>query len=44
MVKLETGSGSDIDKHNKRHKYTLDELLQAVLEFNYESYSSDLSD
>ena len=33
-----------IDKYNKRYKYTLDEALQAVLEFNDESDYSDLSD
>ena len=45
MIELETSSGSENDKHNKRHKYTLDEALQAVLlEFNDESDYSDLSD
>ena len=44
MIELETSSGSENDKHNKRHKYTLDEALQAVLEFNDESDNSDLSD
>ena len=44
MIKLETGSDSDNDKHNKRHKYTLDEALQAVLEFRDQSDYSDLSD
>ena len=34
MIELETRSSSDNDKHNKHHKYTLDEALQAVLEFN----------
>ena len=43
MIELETKSGSDIDKHNKHHKYTLDEALQALLEFNNERDSSDLS-
>ena len=42
MIELKTSSESD--KHNKRHKYTLDEALQAVLEFNDESDYSDLSD
>ena len=28
MIKLETGSNSDNDKHNKYHKYTLDELYK----------------
>ena len=27
MTKLETGSGSDNDKHNKHHQYTVDEGL-----------------
>ena len=44
MIKLETGSDSDNDKHNKRHKYTLDEALQTVLEFRDESDYSYLSD
>ena len=44
MIELETGSGSDNDKHNKYHKYTLDEVLQAVLEFDDVSDYSDLSD
>ena len=44
MIELETKSGSENDKHNKRHKYTLDEALQAVLEFNDKSDSSDLFD
>ena len=44
MIKLETSSGSENDKHNKRHKYALDEALQAVLQFNDESDYSDLSD
>ena len=26
MIKVETGSGSDNDKHNKHHKYTVDEV------------------
>ena len=35
MIELETCcSSSENDKHNKRHKYTLDKALQAVLEFN----------
>ena len=42
MVELETSSNSDNHKHNKHHKYTLDEALQAVLEFNDESDYSDL--
>ena len=44
MIKLKTSSESDNDKHNKHHKYTLDEALQAVLELNNESDYSDLSD
>ena len=44
LIKLETGSGSDNDKHNKHHKYTLDEALQAVSKFRDESDYSDLSD
>ena len=43
MIKLETGSDSDNDKH-KHHKYTLDEALQAVLKFRDGSDYSDLSD
>ena len=34
MIELGTSSGSENDKCNKRYKYTLDEPLQAVLEFN----------
>ena len=44
MIESETSRGSENDKHNKQHKYTLDEALQAVLEFNDESDYSDLSD
>ena len=44
LIKLETGSDSDNDKHNKHHKYTLDEALQAVSKFRDESDYSDLSD
>ena len=44
MIELETSSGSDNVKHNKHHKYTLDEALQAVLKFNDEKDYSDLSD
>ena len=44
MIELETCSVSENDKHNKRHKYTLDEALQAVLEFKDGSDYSDLSD
>ena len=44
MIELDTCSGSENDKHNKRHKYRLDEALQAVSEFNNESDYSDLSD
>ena len=44
MIELETSSGNDNDKHNKHHKYTLDEALQAVLEFNDDSDYLDLSD
>ena len=43
MIELETSSSNDNDKYNKHHKYTLDEALQAVLEFNDESDYSDLS-
>ena len=42
MIELETSSNSDNHKHNKHHKHTLDEALQAVLEFNDESDYSDL--
>ena len=34
MIELETSSGNNNDKHNKHLKGTLDEALQAVLEFN----------
>ena len=44
MIKSETGSDSDRDKHIKHHKYTLDEALQAVSKFRDESDYSDLSD
>ena len=44
MIELETSSSNDDDKYNKHHKYTLDEVLQAVLEFNDASNYSDLSD
>ena len=45
MIELETCcSGSENNKHNKRHKHTLDEALQAVLEFSDEMDYSDLSD
>ena len=44
MIELETSSGSDNHKHNKHLKYTLDEALQAVLEFNDESDYSVISD
>ena len=44
MIKLETGSGSDNDKHNEHHQYTLDEALQTVSKFRDESDYSDLSD
>ena len=43
MIELETSSGSKNDKHNKRHKFILDESLQAVLESSDESGYSDLS-
>ena len=43
-MKLETGSDRDNDKHNKHHKYTLDEALQVVPKFRDESDYSDLSD
>ena len=44
MIKLETGSGNDNDKHNKHHQYTLDEALQTVSKFRDESDYSVLSD
>ena len=44
MIELETSSSSDNDKHNKHHKYTVDEALQVVLEFSDEIGYSDLSD
>ena len=44
IIKLETGSDSDNDKHKKHRKYTLDEALQAVSKFRDESDYSDLSD
>ena len=44
MIELETNSDCDNVIHNKHHKYTLDEALQAVLEFNDEKDYSDLSD
>ena len=44
MTELETSTGSENDKHNKRYKYTLDEAIQAVLEFDDESDYSDLPD
>ena len=44
IIKLETGSDSDNDKHNKHHKYTLDEALQAALKFRDESDYSDIFD
>ena len=31
-LKLETGSDNDDDKHNKHHKYTLDEALTSSVE------------
>ena len=34
--------GGDNNKNNKHYKYTLDETLQAVLEFDDESNYSDL--
>ena len=43
IIKLETGSDSDNDKHNKHHKYTLDEALQASSKFRDESDCSSLS-
>ena len=43
IIKLETGSDSDNDKHNKHHKYTLDEALQASSKFRDESDCSGLS-
>ena len=44
MIELETSTGSENDKHNTRHKYTPDEAIQAVLEFDDESDYSDLPD
>ena len=44
MIKLETGSDSDNDKHDKHHKYALDEALQTVSKFRDEGDYSDLSD
>ena len=44
ITKLETGSDSDNDKHNKHHKYTLDKALQAESKFRDESDYADLSD
>ena len=44
MIELETSTGSENDKHNNRHKYTLDEAIQAVLKFDDESDYSDLPD
>ena len=32
MIKVETDSDSDNDKHNKHHKYTLDEALTSSVE------------
>ena len=43
MIKLETGSDSDNDKHNKHHKQILDEALQAVSKFRDEGDYLDLS-
>ena len=43
IIKLETDSDSDNDKHNKHHKYTLDEALQAASKFRDESDCSGLS-
>ena len=37
-------SGSGSNKNNKRHKYTLDEAWQVMLEFDDESNYWDLSD
>ena len=37
MIKLETGSDSYNDNHNKHHKYTLDEALRVVSKFRDES-------
>ena len=44
MIVLETGSDSDNNKRKKHHQYTLNEAFQAVLEFNDERDSADLSD
>ena len=44
MIELETSSSNDNDKYNKYHKYTLDEALQAALEFNGNTDYLDLSD
>ena len=43
MIKLETGSDSDNVKHDKHHKYTLDEASQTVSKFRDEGDYSDLS-
>ena len=32
MIKLETGSDSDNDKHNKHHKYMLDKASTSSVE------------
>ena len=44
MIILETGRDSDNDKHNKHHKYRLDEALQAASKFRDESDYSDIFD
>ena len=41
MIKLETGSDSDNVKHDKHHKYTLDEASQTVSKFRDEGDYSD---
>ena len=42
MIELETSSGSENEKHNKWHKYTLDKAVPPVLELKDESNYSDL--
>ena len=44
IIRLETGSDCDNNKHNKHHKHILDEALQPVSKFRDESDYSDLSD
>ena len=44
MTELETSSGSESDKLNKRHKYILKETLQSRSEFNNKGDYTDLSE